>query len=203
MNIRYVLLILFFMGLTASNGLAEGRPWLDKADRNGDGAVSVEEAQEAEEMWMKANWKKEAPPADMNKDSKVDKFEKKVLKEKRQEVKEELKEIREEKREEFIENHPNANPPGPVGGPGAGPAFDNDNNPPGLVGGLGTNWENKPGPQGGLGASPDMGNAGPHFDKDSNPPGMAGGPGAGPDRSHRGGDGPKPGGSGGFAKKKR
>ena len=207
MKMRMLALFFLLMGLTSVVSHAKeqvtntppGRPWLAKADQNGDGAISVDEAQKAEEMWLKnAPGKRDldnnppgpkgGPGSDWEKEDKQAakeawKLKKEEIKEELKEDREEAKEIRQEKKEEWIEAHPNADPPGPVGGPGAGPRFDNNNNPPGLAGGPGTNWENKPGPQGSPGAGAER----------INPPGPVGGPGAGASPNK---------GGGGFAKKK-
>ena len=170
MNTRTTLLVLLFTGSIALNAYSEvaGRPWLAKADKNGDGAVSVEEAQMAEEIWLKNQQPK--PPIEN-------------VKEKREEIKERIQEKREEKREDWKEQHPDKplppgldkdnNPPGMAGGPGTGPHMDHDNNPPGMAGGPGTNWENKPGPQGGPGAGPDRGHRGGDGPKPGNGGGFA------------------------------
>lgn len=157
--------------------MGSGKPWMSmKADRDNDGKISAEEAQNAEQKWKEIRKAK----VDTNKDGVVDETEKSQMREKMQGRREERQEMREERREErqemreerrenkeawqekkeeWRENHPR---------------MDKDNNPPGMAGGPGTNWENKPGPQGGPGASPNRG---------GNPPGPKGGPGAGGHRN--------------------
>jgi len=161
MKMNRIVLVLLSLSLTSAIGFAEeknggqgnsDRPWLGpKADLNKDGAIGVEEAQKAEEIWkqnhreqrqekreeMKEKREEWKEKADVNQDGSVGKVEK------------------HQAMEEWKENHA-----GPQGGPGNGPPQnqrDKDNNPPGMKGGPGSNWENKPGPQGGPGASPNRG----------------------------------------------